>query len=44
VASGKADYPAASTSAPILAPDRFFARAKSYWLCKFSQNAALGPK
>jgi len=31
---------AASTSALIFAPSRFSAIARSYWLCKFSQNAA----
>jgi hypothetical protein len=33
---------AASTSALIFAPSRFSAIARSYWLCKFSQNAAPG--
>lgn len=35
---------AASTSALIFAPSRFSAIARSYWLCKFSQNAAPEPR
>ena len=38
------DPHAASTSALIFAPSRFSAIARSYGLCKFSQNAAPGPR